>query len=81
MIDTTDIRELTKEDFLRARKNPYAEKLRKNGYSIIINVSPEEIAEMADRNIKRIDDMEKMDWLELDAEEIEALKMYREANK
>jgi len=43
-IDLSDIHEIT--DFSKARKNPYAEKLRKNGYSIMINVSPEDIAKM-----------------------------------
>ena len=78
MIDTSDIRELTKEDFARARKNPYAEKLRKNGYKIIINVTPEDIAEMSKKNAEQIDSMEGMDWLDLDPEEIQALKKYRE---
>jgi hypothetical protein len=77
-IDTSDIRELTKEDFAKGRKNPYAEKLIKNGYKIIINVTPEDIAEMSERNIEQINSMESMDWLDLDPEEIEALKTYRE---
>jgi len=81
MIDTSDIRELTKEDFARGRKNPYAEKLRKHGYKIIISVTPEDIAEISKRNIEHIDSMEDMAWLDLEPEEIEALKIYREANK
>ena len=81
MVDTSDIRELTREDFARGRINPYAEKLRKHGYKIIIDVTPEDIAEMSKRNISKIDDMEDMDWLDLDANEIEALKLYRQANK
>ena len=78
MIDTSDIRELTKEDFARARKNPYAEKLRENGYKIVINVTPEDIAEMSVKNIEHIDRMESMDWLDLDPDEVAALKKYRE---
>ena len=81
MIDTSDIRELTKADFARGRKNPYAEKLRTQGYKIIIDVTPEEIATMSRENVSRINDIESMDWLDLDAEEIEALKIYRESNK
>ena len=81
MIDTSDIRELTEDDFKKGRKNPYAEKLRKNGYKIIITVTPEDIAEMSKKNIEKIDCIESMDWLNLDPEEIEALKIYREANK
>ena len=81
MVDTSDIRELTKEDFARGRKNPFAEKLRANGYKIIIEVTPEEIAAMSRTNIAKINEMENTDWLDLDAEEIEALKLYRESNK
>ena len=80
MIDTSDIRELTKDDFARGRKNPYAEKLRTQGYRIIIDVTPEDIATMSQQNIDKINDMENMDWLELDAQEIEALKIYRDLN-
>jgi len=78
MIDTSDIREMTAEDFARGRKNPYAEKLRKNGYSIIINVSPEDIANRTKRNIEKI---QGMDMLELDPDERRALEKYIEANK
>ena len=81
MIDTSDIRELTREDFARGKKNPYAESLRKNGYKIIIEVTPEEIAAMSQENVTRINEMESTDWLGLDDEEIQAMKIYREANK
>ena len=81
MIDTTDIRELTREDFARGKKNPFAESLRKNGYRIIIEVTPEEIAAMSQENVSRINEMENTDWLGLDDEEIQAMKIYREANK
>ena len=76
MIDTSDIKEIT--DFSKAHKNPYAEKLRKSGYSIVINVSPEEIANMTQRNIEAI---KGMDMLELDPDEQRALEKYMEANK
>jgi hypothetical protein len=33
-IDLSDIPEIT--DFTTARRNPYAEKLRKNGYTIVL---------------------------------------------
>ena len=81
MVDTSDIRELTREDFARGRKNPYAKKLRTQGYKIIIDVTPNDIAEMSKKNLSQIDSMEAMDWLDLDAEEIEAFKLYRKANK
>jgi len=76
MIDTSELKEIT--DFSKARKNPYAEKLRKNGYSIVINVSPEDINKMTKRNIKRI---KEIDILELDADERKALKKYMESNR
>jgi len=64
-------------DFSKARRNPYAEKLRKNGYSIVINVSPEDISNMTRRNIEAI---QSMDLLELDPDERKALKKYMSAN-
>jgi hypothetical protein len=76
MIDLSDIKEIT--DFSKARKNPYAEKLRKNGYSIVINVSPDDISNMTQRNIEII---QGMDMLELDPDEQRALNKYMEANK
>jgi len=79
MIDTSDIRELTQADFARGQKNPFAESLRKNGYRIIIDVTPEDIAAMSCENVNRINDLERMDWLELDEEEIQAMKMYRKS--
>jgi len=75
MIDTTDIKEIT--DFSKARRNPYAEELRKNGYSIVINVSPEDISNMTQRNIEVIHDM---DMLELDPDERRAFENYVSAN-
>jgi len=76
MIDLSDIKEIT--DFSKARKNPYAEKLRKNGYSIVINVSPEDISNMTQRNIEII---QGMDMLELDPDEQRALEKYMESNE
>jgi len=81
MVDTSDIRELTREDFARGRKNPFANNLKKNGYRIIIDVTPEEITAMSHENINHINNMERMDWLNLDDEEIAAMKLYRESNK
>jgi len=78
MIDTSEIREMTAEDFARGRNNPYAEKLRKNGYSIIINVSPEDIAKRTKNNLDKI---QSMDMLDLDPDERRALEKYMEANK
>ena len=78
MIDTSDIREMTSEDFAKAIRNPYAEKLRKDGYSIVINYSPEYISKMTEETIERIQDM---DMLSLDPDEQKAMEKYLEANK
>ena len=78
MIDTTEIKEITAEEFARGYMNPYAKKLRKYGYSIIINVTPDNVASMSKHNIEKINNM---DMLELDSEERRALEMYLEANK
>jgi len=78
-IDYSDIPEIT--DFSTARRNPYAEKIKKYGYTIQIHYSPEDVANMTRRSTERIDSLEDMDWLNLDEDEIAALKKYREANK
>ncbi|MCL2356596.1 MAG: hypothetical protein FWC70_05470 [Defluviitaleaceae bacterium] len=78
-IDFSDIPEIT--DFSSARKNPYAEKIKKHGYTIMIRYSPEDVANMTARSVEKIDGLEDMDWLDLDADEIAALKKYRESNK
>jgi len=74
MIDTSDIREMTKEDFAKGRKNPFAEKIRKEGYSITVHYTPEDVANMRNRNVKNVDD------LDLDPDEQKALEKYHTAN-
>ena len=51
-IDTSDIPEIT--DFSTARPNPYAEKIKKHGYSITIHYSPEDVAKMMDDTFDKI---------------------------
>ena len=79
VIDYSDIPEIT--DFSTARKNPHAESIKKHGYSITIHYSPEDVANMTKHSIEQIDSIEDMAWLDLDPDEIAALKKYREANK
>jgi len=74
-INTNDIPEIT--DFSTARPNPYAEKIRKHGYSITIHYSPEDVARMTQNTIDKI---KNLDMLELDPDEIAALEKYRKAN-
>ena len=78
-IDYSDIPPIT--DFSNARKNPYADKIKKYGYTIQIHYSPEDIASMNACAIEKIDGLEDMEWLDLDPSEIAALKKYRETNK
>jgi hypothetical protein len=63
------------------KKNPYADKIKKYGYTIRIHYSPEDVANMNARAIEKIDGLEDTEWLDLDPSEIWALKKYREANK
>ena len=74
-IDTSDIPEIT--DFSSARPNPFAEKIRKNGYYIIIHYSSEDVARMTQNALKKI---ESLDILELDSDELAALEKYKKAN-
>jgi hypothetical protein len=74
-IDTTDIPEI--KDFSNARPNPYAEKIKKHGYSITIHYSAEDVERMTKNNIDRI---KALDMLELDPDETAALEKYRKAN-
>jgi len=75
-IDTSDIPEIT--DFSNARPNPYAEKIKKYGYSITIHYSPDDVARMTKNTIDKI---KGLDMLELDSDEIAALEKYRKANE
>ena len=77
-IDYSDIPAIT--DFSTARKNPFAEQIKKHGYTIQIHYSPEDVARMTAQSIDEIDGIEDMAWLDLDADEIAALKKYRRAN-
>jgi len=75
-IDTSDIPEIM--DFTNARPNPYAEKIKKYGYSITIHYSPEDVERMTKNTV---DKMKNLDMLELDPDEIAALERYRKANE
>jgi len=78
-IDYSDIPEIT--DFSSAKKNPFAEKIKKYGYTLRIHYTPEDVERMNRQAIEKIDGLEDMEWLGLDADEIAALKKYREGNR
>jgi len=75
-IDLSDIPEIT--DFSKAIKNPYAEKIRKHGYSITIHYSPEDVAQDLQKTITRAEDLLTTD---LDEDERSAMERYIHANK
>lgn len=75
-IDFSDIPEIT--DFSKARKNPYAERIRKHGYTVMIHYSPEDVAARIKENVDKITEMDMSD---LDVDERRAFERYLEANK
>jgi len=75
-MDTLEIKEVT--DFSKARKNPFADRIKKYGYSITIHYSPDDVARMTEQTLEKI---KALDMLELDDDEIVALKKYEEKHK
>jgi len=77
-IDLSDIPELTEKDFANARKNPFADRIKKHGYSITIHYSPEDVASRIRENADRIYGMDMSDF---DEDERKAFEKYLESNK
>ena len=77
-IDLSDIPELTEKDFAKAQKNPFAERIRKHGYSVTIYYSPEDVASAIKENVDKI---HGMDMSDLDEDERKAFQRYLESNK
>ena len=69
-----EIKEIT--DFSKARKNPYAEKIKKQGFSVTVHYSADDVAKIIKSTCER-----DVNLLELDPEELKALAKYREANQ
>ena len=72
-IDLSDIPEIT--DFSTARKNPYYERIMKNGFSITEHYSPEDVKNMVKGICTR-----KIDITTLDPEEQKAFERYKKAH-
>jgi len=72
-IDLSDIPEIT--DFSSARKNPYYEKIMKNGFSITEHYGPEDVAEIIKGTCTR-----NIDVLNLDPEEQKAFERHKKAH-
>ena len=72
-IDLSDIPEIKGER--KARKNPFYERIMKEGFTIQEYYSPEDIM-----NIKKGNLIRRIDICALDAEELAALEEYHRAN-
>ncbi|MCL2753146.1 MAG: hypothetical protein FWE44_03245 [Defluviitaleaceae bacterium] len=72
-IDLSDIPEIKKT--AKSRKNPYFEKIMKNGFSITEHYGPEDVAAIIKGVCTR-----KIDILSLDPEEQKALERYKKAH-
>ena len=73
-MDSLEIMEIT--DFSKARKSPFAERIKKKGFSVTVHYSADDVAKIIKDTCER-----DIDLFELDAEELKALERYREANK
>ena len=74
MVDTSDIRALTAEDFAKARKNPFAEKIRKHDLSISVteHYRPSDVADISNGLCSK--------FFKLDEDELAALEEYNKKN-
>ena len=72
-MDTLD--NLRIPDISKIRKNPYYESIVKNGFSIVVHYSPEDVADIISGR-QRFD----FDLLEHDPDEMAAFERYRNAN-
>ncbi|MDR1705542.1 MAG: hypothetical protein LBS19_12760 [Clostridiales bacterium] len=73
-IDTDDMPVIT--DFSKARPNPFAEQIKKHGFSVVVHYSPEDVANMY--NSKRR--LDEFDFFEHDPDELAAFERYRKTH-
>ena len=73
MMDSLD--NLSMPDASKIRKNPYYESILKNGFSIVVHYSPEDVADIINGR-QRFD----FDFLEHDPDEVAAFERYNNAN-
>jgi hypothetical protein len=69
-IDTSDIPEIT--DFSTARPSPFAEKIKKEGFSVTVHYSADDVNNMFNGK-RRLDEF---DFFEHDADELDAFDKY-----
>ena len=70
MIDLSDIPEI--KDFSKARRNPFAKRIKENGFSITVHYGPDDVARIIDGICN-----DDVDPLALDPEELAALERYK----
>jgi len=63
-------------DLSRIQRNPYYDDIMKNGFSIIVHYSPEDVAEIMNGKQKF-----DFDFLEHDPDELAAFEKYRKAHQ
>jgi len=73
-VSNLEIKEI--KDFSKARKNPYAERIKKHGFSVTVHYSADDVSKIIKGTCER-----DVDLLELDPEEVKAFERYKEANK
>ena len=74
-IDTSDIPLI--DDFSKGRPNPFAEKIKKDGFSITVRYSPDDVANLINGK-RRLDEF---NFFEHDPDELAAFERYRQANQ
>jgi hypothetical protein len=74
MIDSLDNLKIPEKSMIQ--KNPYYEEIIKNGFSIAVHYSPEDVAEIISGKLKF-----DFDLLEHDPDELAAFERYRLANR
>ena len=72
-IDLSDIPEISPE--MKARRNPYYERIMKHGFSVTEHYSPKDAAGIIEELCKK-----KIDILEMDSEEQAAFERYKKAH-
>jgi hypothetical protein len=74
MIDSLDNLKIPEKS--KIRNNPYYEEIIKNGFSIAVHYSPEDVADIISGKLKF-----DFDLLEHDPDELAAFERYRQAKK
>ena len=74
-VDTDDTPVIV--DLSKGRPSPFAESIKKNGFSITVHYSPEDVANMFNKK-RRLDEF---NFFEHDPDELAAFERYKQANQ